>query len=81
MPAIVDQTPNDLKTNFMTILGKLIRTKEPDVVVDDQTQKLQVCAIKLIKYLYHYFYAVLQHIISSLIDTECEYRYYKLQVK
>jgi hypothetical protein len=44
--------PNDLKTNFMTIVGKLIRTREPDVV-DDQTHKLQVCAIKLIKCSYH----------------------------
>ncbi|CAG2170845.1 unnamed protein product, partial [Oppiella nova] len=37
------QNRNDIKTNFMTIVGKLIRTKEPDLLVEDQSHKLQRC--------------------------------------
>ena len=50
MPANVDQQkPNDFKTNFMTIVGKLIRTKEPDLL-GDQTHKLQVRIENLIEF-------------------------------
>ena len=54
MPANVDQhKPNDFKTNFMTIVGKLIRTKEPDLL-GDETHKLQVSIENSIEFLFHY---------------------------